>query len=106
MDKGQVPRKKIDRTPKGGICQLCGLWNSQLERHEITRGIARSLAVDDPDLQLLVCNGCHQLVEDYSKWSPKRQLRWRLQIIVDKFNINLGKAPTHCTLIELGAMNP
>lgn len=101
------PEKKSARLRKqigGGFCQLCQLWTTNLERHEITRGFARAAAANDPDLQLLICQSCHDLMGDYSIWSPERQLRWRLQMIVEKFNANRGRAKHATTLHDLAEL--
>ena len=56
-----------------GRCEICGnRWIDGLIVHEIARGFSRSAALDKRYAVLVVCNGCHDKVDG---WTRIRQLR-------------------------------
>jgi excisionase family DNA binding protein len=58
----------------GGRCEITGLRTSQLDVHEICRGVHRQKALDKRFALLVVCRKAHIELGSAAKWPEARQL--------------------------------
>lgn len=59
---------------RAGRCEICWRRRGPLDVHEISRGVHRAKSLSKLFCLIVVCRGCHDLLDDTKAWPEARQL--------------------------------
>lgn len=101
------PVREALRSDVGGRCEVSGYRTSDLDVHEICRGVHRQKALDKRFALLVVCRRSHEELGSARKWPEARQLAVLAQSRLYDFDLESyleltnPRAPNRITLEEV-----